>query len=111
MPCREPREPHTHESQLAPGSRPTPWHSYNTQGRGSLCDLHEGAMCAGLAVGSVLVTETLEPKSLLLSNTGASEGKWSQCRPSAASVPDLCPVPQSTGSGYRLYKAGSENVC
>lgn len=84
---------------LLQSSGRTPWHSYNIQ---------EGGLCAGLIASLWLAMETLEPESLLLSNTGASKSTQSRRHPSAMSVPDLCPMPQSTGSNHGIHRAGSK---
>lgn len=73
-------------------------HSYNARGKGFLCEFHEGTVCASLWVGLRLAMEALKPKSLLLSNTRASKAEQSWSLPSDIPVPDLCPMPQSTGS-------------
>lgn len=51
------------------------------------------------------------PREPASDHTGASEGKHSWHHPSAASVPNLCPMPQSTGSNHGMQRAGSDNGC
>lgn len=99
------------ESQPAAVSRPIPLAQLNTRGDGGgcLCVFSRRRHVCWLTSSAEATMQTLEPKSLLLGNTGASEGEQSRCLPSHTSGPDLRPRPQSTGSNYGTYRAVSEN--
>lgn len=67
-------------------------------GEGALVGLHKGAVCPGLWAGLTLATEDPEARGPTTEQCCSQWGQEEWCLLSAVSVPDLCPVPQSTGS-------------